>query len=58
MDDYVLQERTEFDMLSLSSVSIVGDDPLDELHRPAEIDRREPVRPTASQHLGRRNTVS
>jgi len=43
------KERTEFDSLSFSSVSAVGDDLLDEFHRSAEIDRREgPVRPTAS----------
>jgi len=42
------KERTEFGTLSLSSDPTVDDDPLDELCRSAEIDRREPVRPAAS----------
>ena len=43
------KERTEFGTLSFSSDSTVGNDLLDELCRSAEIDRREPVRPAASQ---------
>jgi len=43
------KEQTEFDPLSFSSDSAVGDDLLDELCGSAEIDRREPVRPAASQ---------
>ena len=43
------KERTEFGTLSLSSDPTVDDDPLDELCRSAEIDRREPIRPAASQ---------
>jgi len=43
------KERTEFGTLSFSRLSAVCDDLLDELHRSAEIDRREPVRPAASQ---------
>jgi len=43
------KERTEFRTLSLSSDPTVDDDPLDELCRSAEIDRREPIRPAASQ---------
>ena len=43
------KERTEFGTLSISSEPTVDDDPLDELCRSAEIDRREPVRPAASQ---------
>ena len=46
------KERTEFATLSFSSVSAVDDDPLEELHRSAEIDRREPVRLAASQFSG------
>ena len=42
------KERTEFGTLSISSEPTVDDDPLDELCRSAEIDRREPVRPAAS----------
>jgi len=44
------KERTEFGTLSLSSDPTVDDNPLDELCRSAEIDRREPVRPAASHN--------